>query len=128
MMLKEVMSSKSRAAVVLYLLTFSCLPLCRLMLKHSKVVGLFLSSGFSKFLFGSSPLSLSAFTMTSCTLVKCKQCCTAYSCRVAEAPYSILLSTSGNKRKHASLWWPGKLMSLFLLLRNWSGMGIIWDC
>lgn len=35
MMLKEVISSKARAAVVSYLLTFSCLSLSRLLVKHS---------------------------------------------------------------------------------------------
>lgn len=122
------MSSKSGAAVVLYLLTFSCLPLCRLLLRHSKVVGLFLSSGLSKFLFGSSHLSHYPFTIISSTLVKCKKCCTAYSCGAADASYSIQLSTSGNQRKHTSLWCPGKLMSFLHVQKlEWNGnnMGLV---
>lgn len=80
----------------LYLLIFSCLTLTKLLVKHSKMFGLFPSSGLSKFSFGGSLLShLSLYHSYPSEVQKW---CTAHSCGVVDASYSnsVLQITKGH--------------------------------
>lgn len=105
-----------------HLQTLSCLPLSRLLVKHSKTVGQFPSSSLSKFVFGDSLLSHYPFTIPTCTQGQRTKHCTVHGCGAVDASYT---SSATRLPKVVSLWCPVKLMSRFLAWRlEWNGNNV----